>query len=215
MFLLRGFLRNLFPPLTVFDLHEVLRIHASLRRIRDGPCIYATTRSAQFVGPSVQPDFATFERCLLQWERNALEYGNAFLKKHSFKRVHPVNGYPRHHHRLAPGIHSRQFRSSHRKTTQVVSSIADRTRQNGRALLILAPVWIPSQRMMCTNEDYPISPRLGIRSSDNISVLLLTPGRLVLRSARPDATLIPHRDLMGYLSSLTAPSDRQSSVPAS
>src|ERR1017187_9550560 len=113
MFCLCSFLRNLFPPLTVFDLHKVSWIHASLRRIRDGPCIYAATRSTQHFSPFVQPNLATLEGCLLQRERNALEYRNVVLEKHSFKRVGPVNRHPCHHHRLTPGIYSPQSRSSH------------------------------------------------------------------------------------------------------
>src|SRR5450759_769687 len=113
MFFLRSFLRNLFPPLTVLDLHEVSWVHASLRRVRDGPCIYATTRNSQHDSPLVQPNLAGLEGCLLQWERNALEYWNVILEKHPLIRVAPVNRYPCHHHRLMPGIHSRYFRSSH------------------------------------------------------------------------------------------------------
>src|ERR1035437_6980120 len=83
MFFLCCSLRNLLPPLTVFDLHKVFWIHASLRHIRDGPCIYAATRSTQHFSPFVQPDLATLEGCLLQRERNTLEYRNVVLEKHS------------------------------------------------------------------------------------------------------------------------------------
>src|SRR5450432_218016 len=113
MFFLCGFLRNLFPPLTVFDLHKVSWIHASLRRIRDGPCIYTTTRGTQRFRPFVQPNLATLEGCLLQRERNALQYRNVVLEKHSLKRVEPINRHPCHHHRLTPGIYSPEYRSSH------------------------------------------------------------------------------------------------------
>src|ERR1035438_8304802 len=96
MFFLCGFLRNLFPPLTVFDLHKVSWIHASLRRIRDGPCIYAATRSTQHFSPFVQPNLSTLARCLFLPGRNTLEYRNVVLEKHSFKRVEPVNRHPCH-----------------------------------------------------------------------------------------------------------------------
>src|SRR5450432_949197 len=145
MFCLCGFLRNLFPPLTVFDLHKVSWIHASLRRIRDGPCIYTTTRGTQRFRPFVQPNLATREGCLPQRERNALQYRNVVLEKHSFKRVEPVNRYPCHHHRLTPGIYSPESHLVILKTTPRVCSVADRNRQSSRVPLILAPVWMPSQ----------------------------------------------------------------------
>src|SRR5664279_446686 len=138
MFFLCCSLRNLLPPLTVFDLHKVFWIHASLRHIRDGPRIYAATRSTQHFSPFVQPDLATLEGCLLQRDVIPWSTGMSSLKNSRSNEWSRLTGIPAIITGSPLAFIPGSFDLVIPKTTQRVCSVAGRNRQSSRVPPILA-----------------------------------------------------------------------------
>jgi hypothetical protein len=133
MFFLGFLWRNVLPPFSVLDLHEMFRIHASIQsigqRIGDVPDIHAPTRSAQRFSVSSQTDMATLEGFPFQRECNALEDGKTILEKSVFIRIEPVNGYPTHHERFFPSAFFHRPRASHPNSRQQKATPSYRLRR--------------------------------------------------------------------------------------